>query len=368
MRNIEYVLVIIGIVFFGLFPLRVHGLSITEIMYDTPSTDTGREWIEVFNDGVSDVDVVRFKLLENNVNHTITAPTTYTNPLSALAPGAYAIVADNAVKFMEDWPDFSGLLFDSAFSLTNTGETLKLVDSAGNTVDTREYSGELGAKGDGMSLQIHEGVFIPAQPTPGATNATIAEGVTPEPAVGTVEDNGVSSHSEQVDIVVVKEKPTVSVTAGRERIGTIHAPFLFKGTQEDNSLTGKITFLWNFGDGNVGKGRTVLHSYKHPGTYNVVLNAISGRERAVSRTEVGVVEPSVSFSVATSTIDIGNTGPFELNLGGFIINGLTKAYVFPKDTIISPKQTISFDHAIFPPFASSTPILLFPNKKPVIHE
>jgi hypothetical protein len=368
MRNIEYVLVIMGIVFFGLFPLRAHGLVITEIMYDTPSTDTDREWIEVFNDGVSGVDVVRFKLFENNVNHTITTPATYANPSNALAPGTYAVVADNVVKFLEDWPDFSGLLFDSAFSLTNTGETLKLVDSGGLTVDTREYSGELGAKGDGMSLQFHEGVFIAAQPTPGARNATVAEDVTPEPTVGTVEDNGVSSHSEQVDIVVVKEKPTVAVSAGRARIGTIHKPFIFNGTQDDNSLTGKITFLWNFGDGNVGKGRTVQHSYKHSGTYNVVLNAISGRERAVSRTEVSVVEPSVSFAVATSTVNIGNTGSFELNLGGFIIDGLAKPYVFPKDTIISPKQTISFDHSIFPSLASSTPTLLFPNKKPVIRE
>src|SRR3989344_1169913 len=90
-------------------------LKITEIMYDLPGSDSGREWIEVYNAGSADIDLSLFKFFEANTNHglvTIGSPT--------LAAGAFAIVADNPVNFSVDWPSFSGLVFDSSFSLSNT--------------------------------------------------------------------------------------------------------------------------------------------------------------------------------------------------------------------------------------------------------
>jgi len=98
-----------------LIPLSVKALVITEIMYDVPGTDTGREWIEVFNNGDSNIDPTQFKLFENSSNHVITLPEIYTNSTSYLGVGEYAVIADNPTKFIEDWPEYSGLLFDSVF-------------------------------------------------------------------------------------------------------------------------------------------------------------------------------------------------------------------------------------------------------------
>ena len=348
-----------------LIPLSVKALVITEIMYDVPGTDTGREWIEVFNNGDSNIDPTQFKLFENSSNHVITLPEIYTNSTSYLGVGEYAVIADNPTKFIEDWPEYSGLLFDSVFSLNNAGEILKIVDTNVNTVDTKEYSVELGAKGDGMSLQFHEGNFIAAKPTPSLTNATQAEDVTPDISTQEITVTNTSSHSEQVDLFVVKEKPAIEIFAGRDRLASIHSPISFSGAKNDNRLIGKVSFLWNFGDGNVSKGYNVDHTYAYPGTYNVVLNAISGRQRAVSRAYVSVFEPEVSLSVGSTSIAIENKSSFELNIGNFILKGLAKPYTFPKDTIISSKQTVYFDIHLFPEVGSTTPVLLFPNKKPI---
>src|SRR5581483_1064214 len=131
-------------------PAMAHAgaLSITEIMYDLPGGDTGREWIEVKNTGTTSADLSSWKLFEANTNHKISAIAA-----SNIAPGEYAVIADDSDKFKTDNASYTGLLFDSAFSLSNTGETISLRDESGNDIDTVTYNPSLGASGDGSSLQ-----------------------------------------------------------------------------------------------------------------------------------------------------------------------------------------------------------------------
>ncbi len=136
---------------------------ITEVMYDLPGTDTGREWIEITNVGSSPVDVRKYKFFEADTNHAI-APISGSGVLS---PGSSAVIADNPTKFKIDWPQYSGELFDSPFSLSNTGESLVLKDSALVTLDSISYDRALGAAGDGTTLKRSGITFISAMATPG---------------------------------------------------------------------------------------------------------------------------------------------------------------------------------------------------------
>lgn len=135
---------------------------ISEILYDADGTDTGREWIEIYNEG-PDVTFTDWKLRENDSNHGITALGSDTLP-----SGRYAVIVDNAEKFKADWPQFNGLLFDSAFSLKNTGETLVLRCCAKSLEDkdTVTYSSDMGGA-QGVSLSRSGSTFVPTDPTPG---------------------------------------------------------------------------------------------------------------------------------------------------------------------------------------------------------
>jgi hypothetical protein len=136
---------------------------ITEVMYDlSEGSDSGREWIEIFNAGSAPIDLTALRLFESGTNHKIAGSGT-------LAPGTYAIVADNAEKFRADWPAFSGSLFDSAFSLSNSGETIELRDAKGTVLDTATFASGMGGNGTGDSLQRRNtGVpFEAGIPTPG---------------------------------------------------------------------------------------------------------------------------------------------------------------------------------------------------------
>jgi len=134
-------------------------------MYDLEGSDTDREWVEVLNIDTLNIDISTFKLFENDTNHKLSI----VQGSETLAPGGYAIIADDATTFLQDYPTYTGTLFDSSFSLSNSGETLSLKN--GDTVINEvTYALSTGASGDGNSLQLIDGTWQATVPTPGAEN------------------------------------------------------------------------------------------------------------------------------------------------------------------------------------------------------
>jgi len=146
---------------------------INEIMYDLEGKDEGREWIEILNIDQKTADLTGWTFYEDETNHRITL----VSGAEIISPGDFAVIASDSNKFLEDYPDFSGNLFDSSFSLSNTGETIAL--KAGNKlIDEVSYDSLWGAGGDGNSLQRvssqensnNSQNWQPGLPTPGQEN------------------------------------------------------------------------------------------------------------------------------------------------------------------------------------------------------
>ena len=83
---------------------------------------------------------------------------------------SYAILASDATTTMINYPSYSGIVIDTAMSLGNTSETLKIIDANGAIIDTA-YSSSMGANGDGKTLQKVSVSWVVAAPTLGAQNA-----------------------------------------------------------------------------------------------------------------------------------------------------------------------------------------------------
>jgi hypothetical protein len=143
-------------------------VQITEVMYDLEGADGGFEWIEITNTGTAPVDVGAWRLFEANTNHKLTLSK---GQSTMLLPGASAIIADKPENFLSHWSDVS-LVFDSAFSLSNTGESLALKNGT-EIVDRVAYTEEMGAKGDGGSLHRRNDSFVAGMPNPGEFPGTI---------------------------------------------------------------------------------------------------------------------------------------------------------------------------------------------------
>jgi len=153
--------VFILLAFAAVFPVSASAqIIITEIMYDlAEGSDSGREWIEVLNIGAAPIDLTAWRFFESNSHHKISGS-------RKLAPGEHAVVADDVAKFRVDWPEFIGLVFESAFSLNNDGESLEM-RLGERASDSMTYDSSMGGDGSGESLQRVESSFMPGDPTPG---------------------------------------------------------------------------------------------------------------------------------------------------------------------------------------------------------
>ncbi|MDP4020566.1 MAG: lamin tail domain-containing protein [Candidatus Adlerbacteria bacterium] len=136
---------------------------ITEVLYDLEGADQGYEWLELTNTGTTPVDISAWRLFENGTNHKLTL---VQGASAVLQPGQSAVVADKAEYFITRYPAV-GVVFDSAFSLSNEMETLMLKNAGGDVVDQLTYRSSLGAKGDGASLHLEGEILTPALPNPG---------------------------------------------------------------------------------------------------------------------------------------------------------------------------------------------------------
>lgn len=147
-------------------PLCTHAqLRISEIMYDlAEGSDSGREWVEVYNTSSEGVSLTNYRFVESGTKHEIKLA-----GVSMLPPQSYAVIVDNPAKFGADWPQYEGLIFDTAFSLSNNGETIALVSTAGELIDSVVYTSASGnGTGDSLQREPTQGtVFEAGIPTPG---------------------------------------------------------------------------------------------------------------------------------------------------------------------------------------------------------
>ena len=155
-----------------------------------------------------------------------------------------------------------------------------------------------------------------------------------------------SAHASQAAIARVNQVRNFAVSAGRERLASVHTPLEFRAVAE-GWPEGRIRYDWSFGDGGRARGGRARHSYQFPGSYIVVVNAENGEATAAGRTTVEVVEPDLQFNyqAARGALEIINRGEAEINLGGWQFEGQTVKQILPPDTIIGPRRiiTLPFD-------------------------
>ena len=318
-------------------------------MYDLEvGADAGREWIEIFNAGPSPVHFLDWKFFEDNKNHDVISVQGGEN----LASGAYAIIADNPTKFLQDW-SYSGILFDSTFSLGNSGETLAVHMPPPDLTETDSitYQSAWGATGNGNSLQRTSAsgtAFSEAPPTPGSGSLTASAGSNSNATSSSSSSSTTTSQTTQTTTTTTTTSSPVSsyvtppeiqifADGGDDRTVIVGADTEFYGRayNRDKEELARVRFSWNFGDGSTAEGITVLHHFDYPGRYAVVLN-IAEHRSAASDVIVVVAEPAqLSFtSNADGSVSIGNEAGRDLDLSRWVVRSFGREFVLPEHSII----------------------------------
>jgi hypothetical protein len=135
----------------------------------------------------------------------------------------------------------------------------------------------------------------------------------------------------------------LEILAGNDRTTSPGSPIWFQATVKKNTTGTGPELNWSFGDGNVGVGPLVSHTYKYPGDYVVVLSAGAGDIFSVSRLKVKVVESNISVRDMNEYLEISNNGNAEINLFNWKVENGGKGFVFQPNTIILPHSSIKLE-------------------------
>lgn len=334
-------------------------VKITEIMYDLEGGDADREWVEILNTSSQDIDLSGWRLFEGDTNHKLT----HIQGSQLLAPGSFAVIVDKAEIFLSDWPSFQSMLLDSSFSFNNTGELIEIRDVDLNTIDAVTYNSEWGASGDGNSLQLINGNWISGVPTPGLQNNTGISGEDDIEDTGGGETIYVETTSIQSSFPVDLQ---IFANAGDDRVVIVGADTEFRGKAlglKKEPLT-EARFLWNFGDGTIKEGEAVLHVYRYPGDYIVILTVSSDKYAASDRIVVTAIAAKISISFADgSKIGLTNHSNAELDISWWKLQSGNASFTLPKDTAILPNSTLTlaFEVTGLAPINLRDVALLYPN-------
>lgn len=354
-------------------------ISISEIMYDVSGSDSGREWVEITNGGIDSVTVATstWKFFEDGTNHNLSL----FQGSVVIPAGGFAVIADNPAKFLADWPQFGGTIFDSVFSLGNTGEAVAIKSDTSTVVDEVAYVSSAGGAGDGNSLQKVSGAWTALAPTPGAVNQNgqnqDSEGREGNFPVATTttdttsdEDNSSSvsiSSSDSGKTNWPVEPQIISRIVG-PYVAIAGADVVFKGEAVglDKKPIKNIRYLWNFGDGSTKEGESVMHAYNFPADYVVILEVSSGYLEGSSRVRIKIISADIVISEVVAgfggKIELVNNTPQELDLSWWRIRSGNHFFTLPKNTKMLSAGRLPLSAAVMGfPVSDMDVALLYPN-------
>jgi len=329
-------------------------IKITEIMYSPSGPDAGHEWVEVHNRSNQDIRLTDWSLRENEVDHHISAEDNQTLPA-----GARAVIADDPERIRGAYPKITSPVFDSTFSLNNSGEIIALINPDGKNVDTLQYDPDVGADGNGNSLQLSDGRWIEAEPTPQAANAD-------QEAVDDSDDTNTNSNSDtDTASQVLQPRPeqpesatredrseqtqTISVDAGSNMhaiAGTqIHLQGIAtttSGEREDAEV------FWSLGNGDRKQSADVFYTYNHPGSYVATLVYRSDEHNKTDQITVDIVSPDIHIADRKTGSDgyikIANDLQRDVNLSGWHVRAKGDTDTLPDYTIVRANTSLMLDN------------------------
>lgn len=353
-------LLVVALAFVLLPRMSSAAVLINEIAWMGGVDSANDEWIELFNDGDSPVDVASWQLSDN---------TTLAIELSGvIAAGAYAVLErtddDSAAG-----PAF--LIYSGA--LGNDGRTLTLRRADGSIEDQV-------AGGDGWTAvggnnvtkhtaQLTTGGWITAAPTPGRENSTVAteseaerisagggggaggggsgggsSGSSGASAGGTNVRQGQKDEPVRISLQNPDTELQLALHKDSEGIVTFPGhPIEFKGTATGlgPTLIDMISYEWNFGDGSTSTKHTPEHRYDFPGSYVVVATARVLRHEAIARTTVTILPYNLSVETAGDRVFIHNDAGYETNIGELVLTDGSARVSIPKHTLLVPRGSLT---------------------------
>lgn len=326
-------------------PASAYGaLLINEVAWMGTETSANDEWIELYNSSETAVNVDGWTLIDNDELRI---------ELSGTVDGNEHVVLERTDD--SSAPGDAFVVYTGA--LTNGGKTLTLLRSDGSIEDQVAGGSDWESIGGDnetkeTAQRTNEG-WVTEAATPGAANAADSE-----PEQDTTQSTSTATTSSQIDtesedddgrkgenvrISLTEPDNELTLTVDAPEVGYVKQPMTFSVAPDGigETLMESLSYTWSFGDATTGAGDSATHTYEHPGTYIVVVEATFSKYTARTRHEVTVLP--VAFSLGRNDdgdVQIHNDAQYEVDLSNFQLRG-ARELLIPEHTILTAKGTIT---------------------------
>ena len=165
-------------------------IVINEINYKSANDFDTKDWIELYNNEATAVDISNWVFKDNDNAHEFIIPSG-----TIMNPNTYLVLTQELAEFQTFYPSVSPILGDFTFGLSGGGELIRLFDSGGSLIDEVTYDDEAPwptePDGNGPTLELVNPNLdnslaaswqaslsaVAPHGTPGAVNSTFAVGV-----------------------------------------------------------------------------------------------------------------------------------------------------------------------------------------------
>ncbi len=382
-------------------PSLVHAtglVRINEIAWMGTKVSASAEWMELFNNSSTSVELDGWTLTTADGT-----PDIHFSTKDSIAPHGYFLLERTRNGVVP------GVTADKIYtgSLKNSGETLILTNNASTTIDNviggKNWCAVGGNNTTKQTAQYSGGGWITATGTPRATNATVGTvascakvqsysdaggagvavttsaasttaSTTTQTSASTTSSTASSGTTETSSTVVHHSDgapqfapvPPVFLSIGpdKEIVAGADVRFNALATNRKGKQYTSATVYWAFGDGSKATGTSVFKSYRAPGAYAVVANAIQGLGSGEDDMIVTVHNAHVLIpTISKQGITVRNDTPYRLDMSFWRLQAGTTTFAFPEHTTILPHTSVLFPKEITKlPFTSDT-VLLYPNGK-----
>ncbi|MDO8521718.1 MAG: lamin tail domain-containing protein [bacterium] len=322
---------IAAVTFLMLVPFAASAqVVINEIAWMGTTVSVNAEWMELFNNGNTAVDLAGWHLIAANGSPSITLSGTIT------ANGYFLLerTSDASVPTVTANQIYTGALTNSGTTLTLTDTSSSVIDQVDGGVNWANVGGDNTSK---ETAQKTVNGWTTATSTPGAVNASTVPPVTTEDS-GSQTSSQTQTTQAPTSSYVAPPEPQIFADAGDNRTVIVAADTEFLGrayNRKKETVSGHIRFLWNFGDGSIAEGQSVMHHFEYPGRYVVVLNIAENTEAASDRIIVTAEPAKLAFTAhPDGSVTIGNHAGRDLDMSGWIVRSFGRSFVVPKDSII----------------------------------
>ncbi len=367
----QYLVLFLLFIFF-LPKVSFAGVRINEIAWMGTANSANDEWIELYNEDSSTVDLSNWLLLASDGAPNLVL----TGSISGNSYFLLERTDDSSVSMASADQIYTG-------ALGNDGESLTLKDSTGSVQDTVNHSD--GWKGGDNStkdtMQYSNSHWITASATPRTENESSESEDTGEENKEDQSDSNNSNEleTESANSVYDEEKDiidtfTLNLQIDPVIISNVHAKFVV-GVYKNNVRQLKGIHSWNFGDGafvqNVDRysrdDMTFSHVYYNPGTYVAIFEY-----RTSSLKKDPDVHHRVTITVTDHNVEISNINPNdsitltnltskEVDVGGWQLRTNDHKYTFPDSTIILSQNDLVLSYQTLGILLNKRTMLFLPN-------